>query len=371
MKVLIAPNNYKESISAEEAALAIEAGLLTADPTVETTRLPLSDGGEGFVKALVNATQGDIIPCKASDPLGRDVTSFYGGISRQTAVIEMALASGLELLKEDEKDPWIATTYGTGVLIGDALDKGFRNIIVGIGGSATNDAGMGMIQALGGKFYSENGEELGHGARFLGRVDHTDLSAFRKKIGSATFTVACDVTNPLLGGSGATRVYGPQKGADQEMLDRLEAGIRHFSGKVNETFGTDYTDHPGAGAAGGMGYALLTFMGARLQPGYDIVAEYTDLEHKVITTDLIITGEGKIDDQTLQGKVISRLGATALSHAKPVVAIGGIIDPSVDLKSAGILRSFSIMDRAADKEDAMQNAGDHLRMIGADVIASL
>lgn len=370
MKILIAPNNYKESISAEAAARSLEKGLLSINPSLETTCLPLSDGGEGFTKALVNATDGEIIPCQAYDPLGRVIDTYYGSIPGKIAVIEMALASGIELLVESERNPWLTSTFGTGQLIKDALSKGFCRIVIGLGGSATNDVGMGMIQALGGAFYHDNGSELGYGGRYLGEVQRVELGAFRRHIRSADFTVACDVTNPLLGERGATYVYGPQKGADLEMLDHLEAGARHFSEKVNEALQVNHTNSPGAGAAGGMGYALLTFMGAKFKPGYDIVAEYTGLARKAKEADLIVTGEGKIDDQTLQGKVISRLGAMAREYGKRMVAVGGVIE-SIDLASAGIDRSYAIIDQAKHKEDAMKNASDYLQNIGQEIARSL
>ena len=371
MKILIAPNNYKESISAEDAARSLKRGLSSVDPGLAITCLPLSDGGEGFTKALVSATNGEIITCKALDPIGRSIDTYYGSIPGNTAVIEMALASGIELLTESERDPWRASTFGTGQLIKDALSKGFSNIILGLGGSATNDVGMGMIQALDGKFYNKFGKELGYGAQYLGDVDHMMLESFQNHIKRVDFTVACDVTNPLLGERGATRVYGPQKGADAGMIERLEMGVKHFSEKVDHALDSDHTLSPGAGAAGGMGYALLTFMCAKLRPGYDIVAAYTGLDNKVREADLIVTGEGKIDDQTLQGKVISRLGLMAKGHGKRLVAVGGVIDPSIDLSSAGIDRSFAIMDRAKNKQDAMQNASEHLQSIGMEIARSL
>ncbi|TRX59549.1 glycerate kinase [Fulvivirga sp. M361] len=371
MRVLIAPNNFKESISANDAADAIKQGLLAANPSINTNCLPLSDGGEGFVKALVAATGGSIIDVRVSDPLGRQIDTYYGVIHQKTAVIEMALASGLELIREQERDPWMTTTYGTGELIKDAIDRGYKNIIIGLGGSATNDAGMGMIQALGGVFYDKDARVLGQGAKFLDQVKDADIIKFRRKTKRVRFIAACDVTNPLIGQRGATYVYGPQKGAGPEALERLENGVVRYSEHVNAMMSLDYTRYPGAGAAGGLGYALLTFMRARLIPGFDLVADYTDLKMKIQQADLIITGEGKIDAQTMEGKTIARLTRLAKKHKKPIVALAGRVDDDIDLNGKGIERLLTITDRAKNEQDALQNAGYHLKLLAQEIGESL
>ncbi len=365
-KILIAPNNFKESITAVEAARAIQKGLLVNNGETEIVCLPLSDGGEGFVDALISATGRDKINCPVLDPLGRKINSYYGSIDNETAIIEMALASGLELIAEHEKNPWLTTSYGTGELIKDAIRRGFKHIILGIGGSATNDVGMGLLEALGVQFYDDRDELLTErGAKMLSKVKSIDLNSFYEYIGDTHFTVACDVTNPLLGEHGATYVYGSQKGAGTAMLADLEAGVGHFSKVSNEVTGENKVRCEGAGAAGGIGYALMTYMKAAMKPGFDIVAEYTDLEAKVKQADLIITGEGKIDCQTAQGKVIARLAWMAQMYNKPLVAIGGMVD--LNRPIPGIKSYYSIVADASDKEDAMKNASRYLNLIGQKI----
>ncbi|MEM9389115.1 MAG: glycerate kinase [Bacteroidota bacterium] len=366
MKILIAPNNFKESISASGAATAIESGIRSTFSAADTFCLPLSDGGEGFVDALVNATSGSKINGQAQDPLGRTIYSYYGQIDKETAVIEMALVSGLERLKESEKNPWLTTTYGTGQLVKDAIEKGLSKVIMGIGGSATNDAGMGMLQALGVKFYTRAGDLItGSGAQYLQEVDHIDPDGLEKSTRGISFVVACDVTNPLLGQQGATYVYGPQKGADPDMLKRLETSVLHFHQKSMRQLKIDKSRRPGAGAAGGMGYAMMTYLSAEMQPGFDIVAKHTSLEEKVKWADLIITGEGKIDDQTAQGKVISRLANLTRGHSKRLIVFGGTVENNLAID--GVERYYSVLDRAKDEADAMKNAARYLSKMAAEL----
>ncbi len=252
MKVLIAPNNFKESIDAYEAAKAIERGLLAASKGHDVTCLPLSDGGEGFVKAMVNALKGKLRYCQVSDPLGREIESYYGHLSDRTAVIEMALASGLELLNESEKNPLITTSYGTGELIKQAIDQGYKHIIVGLGGSATNDGGTGMLQALGVKFYDSANRLINYlGGNEMNSIKRIETDELKDNILGVSFTIACDVTNPLLSVQVATYIYGPQKGANQQMLKTLEKGMYNFANTTQKTLKIDYRDKPGSGAAGG------------------------------------------------------------------------------------------------------------------------
>ncbi|MEM6361220.1 MAG: glycerate kinase [Bacteroidota bacterium] len=366
MKILIAPNNFKESISASGAAAAIDSGIRSTFSAADTFCLPLSDGGEGFVDALVNATSGTKINCRALDPLGRTISGYYGQIDKKTAVIEMALVSGLERLKENEKNPWLTTTYGTGQLVKDAIEKGFNRIIMGIGGSATNDAGMGMLQALGVEFYTQSGDLItGSGAQYLPEVDCIDPDGLEKSIKGISFVVACDVTNPLFGQQGATYVYGPQKGADPDLLSTLENSVLHFHQKSMKQLKIDKSGRPGAGAAGGIGYAMMAYLNAEMQPGFDLVAKHTFLEEKVKWADLIITGEGKIDDQTIRGKVISRLANLTRKHSKRLLVFGGMVENTVVID--GVERYFSILEDAKDETDSMKNAARYLSKMAAEL----
>ena len=332
--------------------------------------LPLSDGGEGFVKSLVSAKNGAIVTIDVEDPFRRQIESYYGLINEgQTAVIEMALASGLELIKEEEKNPWKATTYGTGQLISDAIDKGCKQILIGLGGSATNDGGVGVLQALGGKALDSEKRNVEPGANTLSEITCFDLSELRSKTEAVEFIAACDVTNPLLGLDGASAIYGPQKGADDQMVSLLDDNLAHLDGLVQKELSLKNAHLPGAGAAGGLGYGLVTFLGAELKSGFDIVSEATGLEEKVKWADLIITGEGKIDHQTLQGKTIHRLAKLAKVYQKKLIAIGGAVDLSITdhFKNEGISESFALIDYASDLKDAMENPGKYLSIIAEQI----
>lgn len=366
MKVLIAPNNFKESIDAAKAAKSIEKGLKNAISKIDTTCLPLSDGGEGFVKAMVNSLHGERINCKVEDPLGRQIDSYFGSLSENTAVIEMALASGLELISESEKHPLNTSSYGTGELIKEAIHRGFKNILIGIGGSATNDGGMGMLQALGVKFYdTQNRLIKERGAHALIEVKRINLTDLIKLIECCTFTVACDVTNPLLGTYGATYVYGTQKGASAADLEKLESYMTHFAHATNKAVNKDLTNSDGAGAAGGMGFGLMSYLNADLKPGFNIVADNVQLLKHINDSDLVITGEGKIDKQTSQGKVISRLAELCQNSKVPLVAIGGLIESEIEIN--GVSECYEISKRASSPHDSMVNAGKYLEEIGYEI----
>ncbi|MEM9858972.1 MAG: glycerate kinase [Bacteroidota bacterium] len=366
MNVLIAPNNFKESISAANAAKCIESGIRSITKEINTVCLPLSDGGEGFVDALINAAGGSRVNCVVQDPLGRDIETHYGVINEDTAVIEMALASGLERLRDKEKDPWVTTSFGTGQLIYEAIEKGFRNILIGIGGSATNDTGLGMLQAMGVDFFDVNGMPVSYGgAQALSKVHRIDTSRLDELINEVSFTVACDVINPLFGTNGATYVYGGQKGADQKRLDMIEAGVCHFHHKTVEIRQLDFSQNHGAGAAGGIGYALMAYLRAKMRSGFDIVAQVVSLEEQVKRADVILTGEGKIDAQTLHGKVVFRLAKLAFKNSKSLIVIGGVLDESVVLE--GVKNYFSISQRAKNLKDSMENVEKHLFDIGIEI----
>lgn len=373
MKILIAPDSFKENLSAKEVAQAIERGIKKVDENIQTSIVPMADGGEGTVESLVEATDGQIINVKVKDPLMRDIDSYYGVLGdRKTAVIEMAAASGLALLEKDERNPMDTTSFGTGQLIKYAIEEGYKNIIIGIGGSATNDGGAGMLMALGAKLLDANGEDIGLGAKGLGKLKSIDLYNFHEDIKDCNFVVACDVDNPLVGKRGASYVFGPQKGADEHMVKILDANLENFGKVVEDTLGISLLQYPGAGAAGGMGAALLAFLDAVLERGIDIVIEATQLERKIMDSNLVITGEGKIDDQTQFGKTPYGIATLAKKYNKPVIAIaGGIGEDASVLYEKGIDSIFSIVNKPMTLEEAMVHGESLLEDTAERIIRAL
>lgn len=358
MKVIVAPDSFKGSLSAKEAADAIESGIKRALKDVEIVKVPMADGGEGTVQSLVDATGGRIVKLKALDPLLREIDTFYGILGDgKTAVIEMAAASGLTLLKEKERNPMKTTTYGTGQLIKHALDMGCRNIIMGIGGSATNDGGAGMAAALGVRFLDESGKEIGFGGGALGMLRSIDITGADKRIAECKVAAACDVSNPLTGEKGASRVFGPQKGASEEMIDILDENLKNYGRILENALGISLMEIPGTGAAGGLGAGLLAFLHADLKRGVDIVIEATGLEEKLKGADLVITGEGMMDHQTIFGKTPYGVAEAAAKYGVPVVAIaGGIGDGAEILYEKGINSIFSIVNKPMTLNDAIDKA---------------
>ena len=356
MRILIAPDSYKNALSALEVATSLKAGLFKVFPEAEFEILPMADGGEGTVEALIDATQGEIIKTTVHDPLMRPVKSSFGitgdGI---TAVIEMASASGIQLVTSEERNPWITTTFGTGELIHAALDKGCRDIILGIGGSATNDCGMGMAAALGVKFLDAAGNSVGTGGGSLSDVIRIEMSGLDERIRETKIMVACDVTNPLTGPDGAAHVYGPQKGADPDMVKELDINLKKFSGLIAEQLGKDVGEIPGAGAAGGLGAGLIAFLDGDLFEGVPIIAAKTGLDGAVAKADIVITGEGGIDFQTQFGKTPYGVAQVAKKHGKPVIAVAGTIgEGAEELYKQGIDVVVSILDKPLSLEDAIQ-----------------
>lgn len=373
MKILIAPDSFKENLSAKEVAQAIERGIKKVDENIQTSIVPMADGGEGTVESLVEATDGQIINVKVKDPLMRDIDSYYGVLGdRKTAVIEMAAASGLALLEKDERNPMDTTSFGTGQLIKYAIEEGYKDIIIGIGGSATNDGGAGMLMALGAKLLDANGEDIGLGAKGLGKLKSIDLSNFHEDIKDCNFVVACDVDNPLVGKRGASYVFGPQKGADEHMVKILDAKLENFGKVVEDTLEISLLQYPGAGAAGGMGAALLAFLDAELERGIDIVIEATQLERKIMDSNLVITGEGKIDGQTQFGKTPYGIATLAKKYNKPVIAIaGGIGEDASVLYEKGIDSIFSIVNKPMTLEEAMVHGESLLEDTAERIIRAL
>lgn len=357
VKILIAPDKFKESLSALKVADSIEKGILKVFPKAVIEKVPMADGGEGTVESLVNATGGKIIKTNVKDPLFRDIESFYGILGDgETAVIEMAAASGLYLLKDYERNPMITTTYGTGQLIKDALDKGCRNFIIAVGGSATNDGGAGMATALGVKFYDKDGREIGLGGGALSKIYSIDTSNLDYRLKECRFIVACDVANPLIGENGASRVYGPQKGATKEMVKVLDKNLEHYGKLLEKYFNKRIIDVPGSGAAGGLGAGLMAFLNAQLKSGIEIIIEALKLEEKIKEADIVISGEGKVDFQTAFGKTISGIAKLCKKHNKPLIVIAGTVEDIEKLYEIGVSSVFSIMEKPMSLEDAIKNA---------------
>ena len=370
MKFVLAPDSFKESMTSMEACLAMEKGIKKVFKDAECIKVPMADGGEGTVDALVNATEGQLVEIEVTNPLGKKIKANYGILGDgKTAVIEMAKASGIELIDRNERNPYITTTYGTGEIIKDAVNKGIKHILIGIGGSATNDAGAGMLQALGVKLLDGNKEEIAFGGAELKKIEYIDKGSLDEFLKDVTIEVACDVTNPLVGENGASYVFGPQKGATPEMVKVLDNNLRHFALKVKESFGIDIADVKGSGAAGGLGGALLGFLNAELISGIDLVIKYTNLEEKIKTSDYVFTGEGSIDGQTIFGKTpvgVSKLGK---KYDIPVIAFAGKVEPeSSNLYSEGMKSIFSIMRGVESLEDALKNGASNLEKTVESVV---
>ena len=358
MRIVVAPDSFKESLSANEVALSIEKGIYKVFPEAEVTLIPMADGGEGTVQSLVDATGGQVIKLAVKDPLMRDIEGFLGILGdKETAVIEMAAASGLDLLKEQEKDPWVTTTYGTGQLIKKALESGSKKIIIGIGGSATNDGGAGMAEALGVKLLDSQGNQIIRGGGGLKELMAIDSSGLDPGISRAQILVACDVNNPLVGENGASQVYGPQKGADKKKVGALDENLKHFASIIKRDLDKDILEVPGSGAAGGLGGGLMAFLNAQLKPGFEIIKEIVDLERKMKGADLVITGEGRIDFQTQFGKTPFGVAQVARKFGIPVIALAGTLgDGHQVLYEQGIDAMFSILDRPMDLTEAKTEA---------------
>ncbi|EOZ7959121.1 glycerate kinase [Cronobacter sakazakii] len=370
-KIVIAPDSFKESLSAMDVAKAIEAGFREIYPQAHYVCVPMADGGEGTVEAMVAATGGQIITTPVTAPLGNKVDSFFGLLGDgETAVVEMAAASGLHLVPTAQRDPRITTSYGTGELILAALERGVKAIIIGIGGSATNDGGAGMMQALGARFLDGEGRELAPGGAALARLERLDLSALDPRLAQVSVTAACDVDNPLCGEKGASAVFGPQKGATPEMVSELDTALRRFGEQLEAATGKAIISAPGAGAAGGMGAALLGMLNAELRPGIEIVIESLGLAQAVCDADLVITGEGRLDSQSIHGKTPVGVARVAKQFQRPVVAIAGSLTPDYQIvHEHGIDAAFSVIDRIVTLQEALDDAERNLRVIARNVAA--
>jgi glycerate kinase len=369
MKCIIAADSFKGSGSSLAVCSDIRDGMNRVYPDAQYEIIPVADGGEGTVDAVITAGEGTRQTLTVTGPLAEPVEAFWGLLPGAKAVIEMASASGLPLVPGDKKDPMKTTTYGTGELIRAALDAGSREILIGVGGSATNDCGVGMAQALGGKFLDEHGKEIGFGGGELSKLAHIDLSGLDERIREAHISVACDVTNPLCGPDGASAVYGPQKGADAQMVEVLDANLLHCSKVIERDLGIPIADIPGSGAAGGLGGGLVGFLGAELVGGIDAVLTLLEFDKMLEGVDLVITGEGKLDHQTAFGKVPAGVATWAKKTAGiPVVAIVGDIGEGFEaVYEIGIDVVISTVNKAMPLEEAMQRSSELLVETGERV----
>ena len=356
-KIVIASDSFKGSLSSAEVAACGERAVHRLFPDCKVVQLPVADGGEGTVETLTAALGGQSVTAIVHDPLGRLITARYGWIAQeQTALIEMAAASGLPLLPLEERNPWLTSTYGTGELIRNALERGCHKFLIAIGGSATNDGGMGLLQALGFRFLDAEGKELPGCGGSLQQIQQVDSSGVLVDLAQCQFTVACDVTNPFYGPTGAAYVFAPQKGADAEMVEALDQGLRHFAQLIHTTQGIAIDQLAGAGAAGGLGGGLVAFLNARLTPGIEMVLDALRFDTQITGADLIITGEGKLDAQTCMGKTPLGILRRAQQQGMPVVALGGAVEASEALNQCGFLAVFPILPYPTSLTEAMDSS---------------
>ncbi|MCK4418533.1 glycerate kinase [Candidatus Aerophobetes bacterium] len=363
MKIVVAPDSFKESLRAKEVAEIIEEGIKRVFPQVEVIKVPLADGGEGTIEAILEARGGKVISQEVASPLGERIKAHFGILDDGfTGIVEMAQASGLSLVPQSQRNPLLTTTYGTGELIKATLDRGCKRIIVGIGGSATVDGGAGMVQALGANLLNGKGKQISFGGGSLGEIVSIDMSSLDSRVKNTEVLVASDVDNPLCGPKGAARVYGPQKGATPEMVKTLEKNLAHFAMMIKKYLNKEVKNIPGAGAAGGLGAGLIAFLGAELRPGIKLMIEASRLEERIKGADLVISGEGRIDEQTVYGKTPVGVAEMAKKEKIPVIIIGGEIRGDVEaLYERGVDAVVSCIDRILPRAEAMKEAKETLR----------
>ena len=373
MKIVIAPDSFKGSLTAAEAAEAIETGFRAVYPDAEYVKVPMADGGEGTVQSLVDATSGTIITQLVSGPMGDIVAGFFGILGdRQTAVIEMAAASGIHWVRPKERDVFLASSFGTGQLINAALNRGCDKLIVGLGGSATNDGGIGMMKALGAKFFDQDGVQLAADVRALLQLASIDLQYLDPRLDKTEIVVACDVDNPLCGENGAARVFGPQKGATEEDIAVLDQALTRYGDILSANAGRDIASEPGAGAAGGMGAAFIGLIDAVLKPGVDIVIEIVDLANSLVDANLVITGEGRVDNQTIHGKTPTGVAKVAKSCNLPVICITGSVEDGADFThQLGIDEIYSVTEGDYDLTEVLIEAEHKLTQAAQKIAKSL
>ncbi|MFJ1302616.1 glycerate kinase [Pseudomonadota bacterium AL_CKDN230030165-1A_HGKHYDSX7] len=368
MKIVIAPDSFKESLSAEAAARAIARGVQAACPAAQTVCIPMADGGEGTVAAVLAATGGKLRHSPAHNALGESITAHWGHLDDGTAIIEMAAAAGLDQIPEARRDALAADTHGVGELLRAALDAGARRLILGLGGSATTDGGTGMLRALGARFLDADGKALAPGGAALAHLDSIDLSGLDARLAEVQIEVACDVDNPLCGPQGAAHVFGPQKGANTAQVEQLDAALTRLADVARRTLDHDARDHPGAGAAGGLGFAARAFLGARFRPGVELVAELNELDGAIEGAALVFTGEGRMDAQTLRGKTPAGVARVAQARGVPVVALAGSLGAGYqELHAHGITAAFSLAPGPVTLADALAHADSYLADRARDV----
>lgn len=375
MKIVIAPDSFKENLTSMQVASCIEKGIRKVLPNADCIKIPMADGGEGTVQSLVDATGGKILKTRVTGPMGKKITARYGMLGdKSTAVIEMAEASGLPLVPKNKRNPLKATTYGTGQLIMHALDKGARTIIIGIGGSATVDGGAGMAQAIGVRFLNKKGKKItGFGSGgMLAKIHAIDLEAVDPRIRKTRFIIASDVSNPLCGRRGAAHVFGPQKGATPSMVKVLDGNLAHFAAVIRKSLKKNVLNIKGAGAAGGLGAGLVAFTGAKMKRGIDLVVGITGLDKHLKNADLVITGEGRVDFQTAFGKTPAGVAKSARKYKVPCVAIGGsLADDARGVFAHGIDGLESAAARDMPLDEAIKHSRKHLEYAGERVIRLL
>lgn len=371
MKFVLAPDSFKESMSAKSVAKAMERGIKKVMPDAECIHVPMADGGEGTVQSLIDATEGTLYEIDVKGPLLNTVKAEFAILGDgKTAVIEMASASGIQLVKKEERNPLYTTTYGTGQLIKAALDKGATNIVIGIGGSATNDGGAGMVQALGARLLDKDFNELPYGGGHLINLKNIDLKGLDPRLKYVTVEVACDVNNPLIGPKGASYIFGPQKGATKDMVEALDNSLTHYANIIKSLLNKDIAKVAGSGAAGGLGAGLMAFLDARLVKGVDLVIKHTCLEEKMEGADYVFTGEGSIDDQTIFGKTPVGVSKTALKHNIPVVAFAGKVccEEPQKLYKEGITAIIGIVPGIVTLKEALENGEENIERATENVV---
>ena len=368
MKIVAAIDSFKGSLSTIQAGNAVRDGILRVYPDAEIAVCPLADGGEGTVTALTRENADNLVTVNVNGPLGEAIQASYGIAvdetnGTKTAIIEMAAASGITLIRPEERNPLRTTTLGVGELIRDAISRGCRSFIVGIGGSATNDCGVGMLQALGFRFLDESGALVGYGSAEVGRIRMIDVSGALPELADCVFHVACDVKNPLCGEFGCSAVYGPQKGATPETVKQMDAWLGAFADLTAKTLGHDLASIPGVGAAGGLGFAFLSYLHASLLPGIDLVIRETHLEDEIRTADLVVTGEGRLDEQTCMGKAPAGVAAIAAKYGIPVIAFSGCVTDGARLcNEHGIHAFFPVLRTVTTLEEAMRTENAYKNM---------
>ena len=372
-KYVVAPDSFKESMTAKEVCDAMEKGIKKADSAAEVIKVPMADGGEGTVDSLVDATNGQRVIVEVTGPLGNKISAYYGILGNgTTAVIEMAKASGLEIVQKKKRNPMITTTFGTGELIRHALDHNVKEIIIGLGGSSTNDGGSGMAQALGAKLLDQNNHQISFGGGNLDKLDKIDISNLDSRLQDVRIILASDVTNPLIGEDGASRVFGPQKGATPEMVEKLENNLQHYAKIIKRDLNKDVASVSGAGAAGGLGAGLMAFTTCKMRQGVDIAIEVTKLEEKVKSADYVFTGEGGTDFQTKFGKTPYGVAKLGKKYHKPVISLAGYLGEGIDsLYSEGFTAIFGIIPGACDLSTALKNGPSNVARTTENIVRLL